>query len=97
MPKEPQERFRFQYGPRDNGPATPPPWHQRLQVFMAIFVMITAGIVGVNWEWIGGVYMRGPCAFLCMVGLMVCMAFVGDGFDKARADGDMDEPYNHDK
>lgn len=97
MANEPKERFRFQYGPRDNGPANPPPWPQRVQVFMGIILMLTAGVVGCNWEWIGGVYMRGPCAFLCLVGLLVVAGFVGDGFDKAREDGDMDEPYNHDK
>ncbi len=97
MANEPKERFRFQYGPRDNGPATPPPWHQRVQFFMGIILMFGAGAVGVNYEWIGGVFMRGPCALLCGVGLMICMGFVGDGMDKARADGDFDEPYNHDK
>jgi hypothetical protein len=64
---------------------------------MAIVLMLTAGIIGANYVWIGGVYVQGPCAFLCMIGLMVCMAFVGDGFDRAQADGDNDQPYNRDK
>lgn len=93
---EPKERFRFQHGPRDNGPANPPPWPELVQMGMAIVLMISAGIIGVNYEWIGGVYTRGPCAFLCMVGLLICMCFVGDGFDKAQADGDNDHPYGND-
>ncbi|MCC7531698.1 MAG: hypothetical protein IT342_24555 [Candidatus Melainabacteria bacterium] len=95
--KEPKERYPFQYGPRDNGPFNPPPWPQLVQVGMAIVLMLTAGIIGANYVWIGGVYVQGPCAFLCMVGLMVTMAFVGDGFDRAQANGDNDQPYNHDK
>ena len=94
---EEKERRPFQYGPRDNGPFNPPPWPELVQVGMGIVTMITAGVIGANYEWIGGVYTRGPCAFLCMIGIMICMVFVGDGFDKAQADGDNDHPYNHDK
>jgi hypothetical protein len=75
----------FQYGARDMGATNPPPWPQ---IVMALtgFALFIAGIIvgGMGSEYIHGLYVRGPAAFTCMAGLMFAMAFVGDGFDKAR-------------
>lgn len=76
----------FLYGPRDMGPADPPPWPQIVMMLMGLTVCLGFGIVGACYEWIGGVYVRGPSAFLCISGLLFCLVFVGDGVDKHLAD-----------
>lgn len=85
------ERRPFQYGPRDNGPFNPPPWPQLVITAIGLILCFTAGYIGCNYEWIAGVYVRGPAAFLCIIGLMFPLCFVGDGFDKARAAGEMQD------
>lgn len=81
----------FMHGPRDMGPADPPPWPELVIAGMGIVLMFVAGGIGLSYEWIGDVYVKGPCAFLCIIGLMIALALVGDGFDKARAAGDFDQ------
>lgn len=75
----------FQYGPRDGGPANPPPWPKIVMALMGVSVFIAGVIVGgMRSEYIHGLYVRGPAAFACITGLFFAMVFVGEGFDKAR-------------
>lgn len=70
------QRRPFQYGPRDLGPANPPPWPQIVMMLMGLVVCFTAGAIGVGYEYIGAVYTRGPCAFICMTGLLFSLSFI---------------------
>jgi hypothetical protein len=76
----------FRYGPRDGGQFDPPPWPQIVMMLMGLTVCFTAGYFGCSYEWIGQVYVRGPAAFICMLGLMFAFTFVGDGMDKSLAE-----------
>lgn len=82
---------RFLYGPRDNGPADPSPWPELVMSGLGLLVAFSALAIGLSHEWIGGVYVRGPCAFLFIIGLMVPLSFAADGFDKARERGEYDD------
>lgn len=82
---------KFMTGPRDMGPANPPPWPELVQVGLALVMGFIAFGVGVKYEWIGDVYVRAPCAFLFITGLMVALSFAADGFDKAKARGEYDD------
>jgi hypothetical protein len=84
-PDPESKRKPFQYGPRDTGPANPPPWPKIVMALMG-FGLFIAGIIvgGMGPEYVHGLYVRGPAAFACITGLMFAMAFVGEGFDKAR-------------
>lgn len=84
---------RFLTGPRDNGPADPPPWPELVMTAMGLILMVTALAVGLSCEWIGAVYVRGPCAFLTMIGLMIPLCFAADGFDKARQNDDYEDQH----
>lgn len=90
---DPKPRGKFMTGPRDNGPANPPPWPELVMSGMGILMAIVFFAVGVNYEWIGDVYVRGPCAFLGMTGFMVPIFFMADGYDKARARGEYDDEH----
>jgi hypothetical protein len=80
----------FMTGPRDTGPVNLPPWPQLVIAGMGVLLGVISCVIGVNYEWIGDVYVRGPCAFLTGIGLMFVMGLVGDGFDKARAEAGED-------
>lgn len=76
----------FQYGPRDNGPANPPPWPQIVMALMGSATFLLGLIVGMGNGYLGGLYVQGPAAGACLVGLMLVVSFVGDGFDRAAAE-----------
>lgn len=76
----------FLYGPRDTGPADPPPWPQIVIMLMGVVIFIASLIIGSTYEWIGGVYVRGPLAFFSISGLLFALVPVGDGFDKWNAE-----------
>ena len=76
----------FLYGARDTGPFDPPPWPQIVMMLMGVVIFIGSLIVGSAYEWIGGVYVRGPLAVLSISGLLFCLVFVGDGVDKGNAE-----------
>ena len=78
----------FMTGPRDTGPFNPPPWPQLVIAGMGILLGVISGAIGANYEWIGDVYVRGPCAFLTIIGLMFAIGLAADGYDKARARGE---------
>lgn len=84
-------RPRFLYGPRDNGPADPPAWPELVMTALGLLVAFTALGIGLSCEWIGAVYVRGPCAFLFIIGLMIPLCFAGEGFDKARERGELED------
>ena len=77
---------RFLYGPRDTGPADPPPWPDIVITVMGFLVSAVSLGVGLKYEWICDVYVQGPCALLFIIGLMPGLACAGDGMDKAFAE-----------
>lgn len=81
---------RFMTGPRDNGPANPPPWPKIFLCFTGIILMVVTGYIAYNYEWIGNVYVKGPCVGLFIIGFLFPICFVGEGFDEARARGEDD-------
>lgn len=81
---------RFMTGPRDNGPANPPPWPKVFLAVMGIVLMLVSGWIAYNYEWIGNVYVKGPCVGLMIIGFLFPLCFIGDGFDEARARGEGD-------
>lgn len=86
------DRFRFQYGPRDNGPGQMPPWPKIFMCFMGLTLMVVSGWIAYHYEWIGNVYVKGPCVGLLIIGFLFPLCFIGEGMDEARAQGDMDQP-----
>lgn len=86
------DRYRFQYGPRDNGPFNPPPWPKILVAFIGLALMVASGWIAYHYEWIGNVYVKGPCVGLMIIGFLFPLAFIGEGFDEAQAAGDNDQP-----
>jgi hypothetical protein len=78
-------------GPRDNGPFNPPPWPQIFMAAMGLLLMFVSGYIAYHYEWIGNVYVKGPCVFLTVIGFMFPIGFIGNGIDEARARNEWDD------
>jgi len=77
-------------GPRDNGPFNPPPWPKIFLAATGIIMMVVSGWIAYHYEWIADVYVKGPCVGLMIIGFLFPVGFIGEGFDKAKASGEMD-------
>ena len=80
---------RFMTGPRDNGPFNPPPWPKIFLAFTGIILCIVSVWIAYHYEWIGDVYVKGPCMGLFIIGFLFPIGFIGDGMDEARKDGEL--------
>lgn len=63
----------------------PPPLHERINAIMAGLIFLASLIVGSSFEYIGGLYVRGPCAILCVIALMVALYYPARSIDEAIA------------
>ena len=81
---------RFMTGPRDNGPANPPPWPKLRLCVTGIIRMVASVWIAYHYEWIGKVDVKGPCVGLMIIGFLLPICVIGDGFDEARKRGEDD-------
>jgi hypothetical protein len=56
-----------------------------------LVLCFVSGWIAYHYEWIGDVYVKGPCIGLCLIGFMFPIGFIGNGIDEARARGEWDD------
>jgi hypothetical protein len=78
-------------GVRGSGSFNPPPWPQLVMAGIGIVVAAVSCTIANLYEWIGDVFVRGPCAFLFISGWMFALTFATEAYDDARANEDSDQ------